>query len=1770
MSKLINKIFFLLAVQFFVTSCLFFQSKSIKEEESISRECSAGNASFIAEQIQTSPNDQAITIEYKEGLADSFILNLRVCLKEAIRPDTSIQNSSFTVSYKSNLTGKEETIEVISDSNGCIQWQEEYKYKYTLNSVWIGLERTIKNKDGTHRGAVKILTAVNPWLSSNEKSEGGKPQILDMRCEFSKNHFLLKDSNSKEDSKNKRYYEKGLKFLKTADKQKPLLWVPKFSMQIEEITDQKASHQENSTEQIQLKNLLKKYVTLCRPGKDKNCYKRKFRFNFRFPLKFKSVDSIISFDKELNGGVYNFRSFLVVKPKEDNKNYNIAKCEKEDLEIDETGDLSFHCDFNITAFDSNSVFKIVYEISSVNSTNPKEENYLPMRHFQGVHTFQFDFGSDLKSTIIDANDNKEYSTVLKNPKEEIDLMKNFPQSLSEINENSAISLKALQLSPKGEFKYANIQPGENIIEREVSFVGTLCMKDDLNSQKLQDAKFRVFLQKPRELACQEGENDEIFPGKIEEIFYEGKKRFIADANCITVSIPIKHRIYDKQRYFEIIVHVLSEELNLYGQVRLALNPWQRAFQAFQDAQNLDEKHIRFDVDGVKPPELVINQFRSINLFPSYGIDKLLKIHLFHRFYLLFQPFIRRPDNVSLGLNYQSRELLRDGHHLIRVLILRNPKETGVISPVRSQKKLNHSRKNTTGKEITNLPYEDFDYITHTDSVVETKANFVNFYMPIYLSTKQLYYTASRNLIMIQIYPADPKYVILKEDGSIDTEKTKWIAFNDHDLINKPYIGVINIQNWTNWNLLQPRVVNTNTDEIINSSEIGKKYKRFDFSNVYQKNNSFVKSCSENSTEEVSTLNEKRILQPISNCVEYANSKTIRSMNDVKRKRESEIQKELGITFEEIRGTNEIISYDTEKQKEIENILAPNVSKENSLLDEAFQENFSGKTQKACEREHEISLNPGLEAYKDEVESSDDIPNLLQNFSLENSLKPVTIDDSNETGAFIEDLKASYDKYLQFLKPTFEDSFSIVSKHIDLLSGETHCDEDDKMCLDIYKAYFSILKEFSNSKNYFSSVANFIKENQDVFGNLDRNLDDMKNQEILDFIIEKVIPNLKFSDGENFIKTQTFVFMLLFLLPESEIHKFLKKIKSPYSVEDMLKISLWPIKYSDPTSYLKKLKEFLLENKDTILQNAERNNVIENSLKNDTHELSKADNKRFYQNLKNEFFLDSSEIAENLKDLINNGLTSESIKNIKNLPFLKSLCFFWFEKFPKYLNEEIKFSTYTNYMRNYDIYQALEHTYVKNDIEIESLINSLIDLEKIMSNDSGEKRCHSNYRKCASEAFCTGKSFDKDSYWKNNYCKPTESKNEFCELFIKEICSKEENQNLDLCKNDSSQNCLERINHTCRLNPDKDFCENQNICFSGYNSCLKESSLFGTEFSNIIDNYQEPLQTCVNNFKEFFKVENKMIIYDISHEDKNFKYKGGYLKNFGFSSNNSIGSYMNWTAQRGRNLSISADSKFSSFINFFTFGVSSSLSQNQSSNESNSSRIAWDTRAGEAVFLSVGVAEIEIGVKEYQKCLVIKPRPNSFVASLKTGKPEYYENVWKDSTQFLDEVVFSRSGLILCNPRRLEEGSPDLEKITESYYYISQANTTPENSQFLDLYDLANRPFLLILRGEREYRRFYSLARKFDPDVPLNETSINQFIEPVDIGRHSKNLNLKLREMNGTGFHPGVYDFPYNLNEEIGADDFRINLEDDSTLHSLHSFDLFKTPNIKNTTTPINN
>lgn len=1600
------------------------------------------NAPFIIEQIVKSPNTaKSISIIYKGGLADSFIVNLSTCLKDSIRKDNPIQDTPFTVEYQNDINStKKEIIKVTSDVNGCILWQERYPYKYIVKPIWLLLKRTIKKEKGAYAGQIEIPLAINPWLVSSEDSRFS--EILDLRPLYSQQHIIFKDHP---------YKRNGLEFLSkyTNQKEYPQLWAPKIDMQIETQLEQTKVPVQN------IKQLIKKYQTICKKENNNDCYTRDLKVNLTIPIKLRSYSLQRDLvDQGINGGSYDISIQLLANTDVDSKDYRIHEniCTKP-ISISEAGEgqwqgtkfISVSCLIPVSYFNQNAKYKMVVSI--------EPDKTLPFKKFEGVYTvdlFQAINIGTVHSYYIDSTLDEHY----KHLPEKIDIIKKMNiqyiydaiKVLSQkesLNDTETVKLlNSLGFYPVyldvqlNWMKFSEVENNEScssnetVVQRTVRFIGEACIKDVLTGHKYKKTNFRIFI-------------EDLNSGEIREAFSDTLKKTISTTNaegCISWFDSITHNNFDRQQYYLRKMHFLSEELDLYGTYLVGLNPWQRAFQAYQNINQLSVREIRTSSKGIDKPEMVINHFKSVNLFPSYVLDKLLNIHIFQNIYFLFQPRIKRPDNVSLGREHKSTELIRDGYYLLRILIFRNPQETEdiprVISPDEKERILSE-----TNNEKQTVHIARGRYLTHIDTVIKAEANFNNIYMPLYFTQKQLFYLASRNLISIQVIPADPSkfhYKPLTQERTtceVDFEKTEWKPFFSHDLITKPYVGAFTAQTWTNWNVLRASP-HLDTDKIIEDHPTGRKYKFF---NLMHKNQS----------------------QPVQ-------PQNIPIVN---------LEKECS-------NQEDLDNFDTEKCSSI-NSRKPEV---NPIL--MNRGDRHAKT---------------VQAFYENKPNLFDTKTALQNFSKDNALKVVDI-FSPQGDKFIQDLK-DLDDIIEILDIDLPYSMDSL---LDLITDSAMKGElSFRFRNECYTASIFGFRFFLNKDCAAKVLEEYVEEN----------LYKQKNGQ---FAFQPKDYDVQVTEDED--------------SPAVQDQKF-----------------------------------------DNYIRLSERNASL-------SHFINKLDKN-------GDTFLSSSTLSQKvLKDIVDEGISDHNKEDLNILYFAKSMCGFWFQSFfDKYLDAEQMRTAFTDYITKYDYYRVLESN-SESEIYKTNFLTQFLDV--IDNKDVGLKKCHRKYAQCILVDHC--KLRDHNGKKQQSYCHRVSNwDDESCKQILDEECS--QGSDIALCQRSVPKYaCHKNINDFCNINVDHRICQSYSSrCLRNYYSCTDdknvEQSLLDTLFAekmnpfedkdsdeifnidNFVDNKTDFIKSCLRNPFEFFQFENKMFIDKLAKP--NPKYIGGFAGNFSINANFSIGSYLNWTSQRGSSFSIKSDF-FTGLLKLLPLGLD--ISKGVSANTSHSARRAVDIRVGEGAYLIASRATMDIPVEKFKKCLSIKPSSTAFFGYLEDGLWKAFgESVWTDKVRnhLYKKYYISKPGLLLCNQMEDRKAFPEI--IRESYYYIFQSLADPNSSPFLNLYDLANRPFMIVLRGKGEFFKFYNLMKitmegesgDINDNASVSSMPRNMFVKYPTPVEEAISMSLTLREFNATGFHPGVYNY----------NDTRIDLNPSFIKQSDTTSNLFKAfdgnlnlpiPEVTNIPTPI--
>lgn len=1600
-----------------LSSCAWFEKKSVDDYYS-------STAPFIVGEVTKSQNaTRSITVIRERNLAHKFIVSLSTCLKDSIRQDVPIQGVPFSIEYYNNdKTKKKKIIQVTTDTDGCMSWDEEYPYRYIIKPTWIVLDRTIKAKSGSYAGQEKVSLAINPWLSAKDSEF---PPVLDLRKTYSGQHNIFKQHP---------YKKEGLKFLQEDQyNQYPQLWAHRVDIQIEKTTQTKPLF---DSERQDINVLLDQYKMACDKDtdKDSDCYHREFKLNLTIPLQARTYSlggDLV--DSSISGGKYKVQFQLLASPHVNQKNYRIhhSDCSKE-VAISDTQDnaklqtkfISLECDISISYFNPNATHTLALVIEPANSK-------LPFKKFEGLYTIDLAQAIDSAAVTtysINSDLDQKYSNLFKaNPifsNQEIKSI--YEAQLEGENQESAshdLGFRSVFIDVTLEdIKFSDIVNNkecfnnESVVKRKVRFIGRACLNDPFTSKPYNKTKFQIFVED-----LNTGEKKEVFiadddsknsPSILDKILQT------KDDGCISWVDTLEHNIFDVQVYTPKRVHFVSRSLNLYGSFDYSVNPWQRAFQAAQDTDQLGKNAARISPEGVPKPKLIINQFKSINLFPSYVLDNFLNLHIFQNLYFLFQPFITRHDDVSLGRDHKARALIRDGYYIVRILLARNPQETGDLSRVTTQAKhektLNNVNNNTN--EFTQL--DNAEYLTHIDTILKTEANFINLYMPLSFSKDQMLYLASRNLLSIEVVPTDPSYYkfksVKKGDQNtceLDLENTKWIPYFKHDLINHPYIGVFNAQHWTNWNVLK-QSPNLNTDVIISRNEEGKRYQHF--------------KLHDNSNGE--TLNSKKLTMISGQSGECSGAQ--------------DGKKDSGCV----------------------------VSESSQIASKITQELTSQVQQRA---EDQVSKTM---PYK---QKKQDAAHLIESFATQNSLKAVFLEDSNQQQNLIEDINNSYRKMQE------------IQNRATFTQRELFLIKDEKLKENIQEALkkcsgwsFSSSKRACVDQAFQVELAKFFKlMDQETKG---RDFNDFMSINSNDSAKKQTINNLKSFFQDN------------------------PRVGIPLEID----------------------KDFLL-------------------------------------------------------DVVDKGMIHQNQEQVDNLKLGRAMCGFWFDSFfDKYLDAKQVKSAYSNFISQYDYYTVLEKDYSFGDgyHEKQNFLQDFLNI--VPESDQELKACHQEYANCVVIDHCKLREHTAQKQY--SYCKKASTiEDASCKRVVEEECS--ENSKSPLCRqNITNKNCHSSLDNFCNSNSDYAVCKKYyGRCLKNYNSCagskgdktfsnykpfdfykdLTKSNKYikppQSNGKNSNGKFKKPfdyllsqivctspgatlgnqhcfdgpavnrfamMESCLANPFDFFEFHNKMFVEKIS--DKNPVYVGGLATTFTVSANISTGSYMNWTSQFGSSVSVKTGGSISpSLPSIFSITLADfSLSKSVSSNISNSGRRAIDVRVGEGAFMLTSKATIDVEVDKYQKCLVIKPKPHAFLGKLNEGKLKPYKNsqhLWSKDFPNYKKALTSRLGMMICNPK--EDKNP--ETIRENYYFISQV-TENSSSQFLNLYDIINRPFAAFIRGKKEFYNFFNMTRSImegdggnlSQNAQVNTPPYNMFYDYPHPIEEATSLNLTLREFGLSGFYPGVYDY----------------------------------------------
>ena len=1766
-----------------------------------------GSAPFTLSKVTGS-----IEIDSKGSLPSEFRLNLRTQMKDSRTQDSFIPDTSFTIKYQTvNKEGKIITKQITRSTGdeGYLEWQEIYPYKYVVQPFWIRLHREITKKSGPYTGRMTLPTAVNFWLRLREETSSFRP-VMDLRR-----------LHHQDDDVFKKYPValQGLKCL-TDKEHQPLLqlWATNnIGIQFSHNPSPDKTDKYESARGL----INEHYEKPCTDDTtDKECFARGLDMELSIPLKVRTrrLDGSPQTIK-INGGHYSITAQLLAEVPAGSGNY--YRIHKESL-FEKTANMSSSQGYGtqylnpkfqleIPYFNTNANHKLVLEI--------KETNGLPFRKFQGVYTiknldmnslqsFTWDNQEITYNEIQDNSSLNDAITIIEDMNIEYiytyakKLAQKLKKEYKKTDEKTLIQrvlkddlgFKKAHMSVSIEtVRFANTKNDENcksneiIVKRRVEYVGKACLKDIFTEMK--EANFKVYREdlkfNAKGVLVPNGEFELLVRVKEKDGYEEPLST--NQASCIAWRDTIDHKNFNRQIYFPRRMHFVSEKEDLYGTALIAVSPWHNQFQFFQDITQLHANRIRTKPRGVEHPRLVIPQFKSVNFYPSSIIDSFLNLYIKYNVRFLFQPIITRPDSLAWGKLPRSRELVRDGYYLTRVLIARSPQETGSLHREQTKKESDKKRVSVLNNNLK-LDFHNLEYINHTDTIVKVEANYKNMSVPIEFNTQQLLYIGSRNVVILQMVPADPEGYEFKEikgDGSchLDTKKTEWKPYTDHDLVTFPFVGPFNAQNWINWNILQEAcerdesgtIINClETDKIIEQSEEGRKFRRFDMDLVM--NASIEKDGGKTNTPQPPkpiATNKDTTKEPPSVITGVTGSNNCKSRHD--NLLESELRRQSQNTDQQrhtdSEGTTITIGTEAGTDKEIaplgskecnddENSLCNLIQREveNALLfgptddNQRTLENFwpaeneepasddvqlAGLGTEQCVNEEEVPSPPEKQEEVTFVSGPVPINDLLEDFAKTNALKILDLSDQDTVEKFLKDIN-SQDEWLNKIAEQMEikkqeglifSSFSLLRELF-----ETH-----GLLTKNREQFLSLWRQFDTKCNtdYVAYLTDSFKNNQpqkkswsEVYQecaiSLFRNHLDIKIAELEESQIKET--------GEEFI--QAYQNMI-------DARKAIEKLSAPLP--------------ADSSSKDLSQKLIRLNARDTIIDPLFLERII-------------------------------SEGIENQDNILTNS-------------FAHSLCGFWFNSFlkkPDYLEANQMQSAFNDYIRKLDYRMILG-----SDVPAEEAGRRdefLLALFEMTPREGELSQCSESYRKCVLQDYCSAFSHD-SSRPDSHECKKVShlaQQDNSCKDLTLRYCKQNEENSLCLqttnANFESEGQCKKTLKSHCEINPKDIVCfQYDDRCFVNYTSCAENNnaSLIQAK-EELINHWQSvemqkktswfdsetPLQTCLRNPYEFFHFENKMVIGDISK----VKYLSGLMQHFSINGSFSIGSYLTWGSGRktGMGLKGGVGSKAGWFpimhlltkaekgtgkvaqtvtklfnksekakeklaATSLVLALDGDISIGIESGESKSVRRALDTRAANSVFLIASEANFDINVTQFKRCLVIKPRPNAFTAEYsREGLPVPYDEdlIWPKSFHGKDfkKIALARPGLMLCNPLRNKEDHP--ETIQESYYYIAQSNVRTDTTHLLNLYDIANRPFVIVLRGRKEFLKYSHMIRQVTEGQNTdtqeisssNEAPVNMFIHYPYPVENMAGFSLAMRAFKDTGFYPGVYTYPSRLDDKLST------------------------------------
>ncbi len=469
-------------------------------------------------------------------------------------------------------------------------------------------------------------------------------------------------------------------------------------------------------------------------------------------------------------------------------------------------------------------------------------------------------------------------------------------------------------------------------------------------------------------------------------------------------------------------------------------------------------------------------------------------------------------------------------------------------------------------------------------------------------------------------------------------------------------------------------------------------------------------------------------------------------------------------------------------------------------------------------------------------------------------------------------------------------------------------------------------------------------------------------------------------------------------------------------------------------------------------------------------------------------------TQNLQEVIHSNWQSPETLTTPQITFMHALCGFWFENF--YTNQYIKAPLLEDAFKN-TIKQTLYYklrgiappskttdTAQTNMLQVDDMHQAIEELENLYTqnlidmNMKGSIDDVHNWVTHQEEAYNTQSPFHQQLREKFNYLSHKSP-------FVSHALFGQKNTFLA-----NVTDWFKGKNNTVS-NAQNDF---QLTAF------LKEAqqhiplNRMGITTAMLIDR-THPVQKCLRNPTHFFNFEKKIIVGQagnhiqyIQGEQTRWVVAEEFLMNTQRDQGSnqdtslSIGAALNILALplmfTGvglastfiRSLATASAGRFAAFKGIRTrntllgaFGMASlltipsSTSYNYRTYSGTGKRRLLSYQINEQINLLADHIVVNIPLKKYHECLVVRPRDSAFESYQDT-----YEHIWSVKNKIV-RVLYEQMGVLLC-----AEGTNPHFNITEDYYFIYPDYDI--NSITMDPRNYRNKPFMVNIRGQNEYTK----------------------------------------------------------------------------------------------------